>query len=59
VELYEKIRKAHERDEVSIRELARQFGVHRRDVRAALSSAVPPLRKTPVARPAPVLARGR
>jgi transposase len=55
VELYEKIRKAHERDEVSIRELARQFGVHRRDVRAALSSAVPPPRKTPVARPAPVL----
>ena len=55
MELYEKIRKAHERGEVSIRELARQFGVHRRDVRAALSSAVPPPRKTPVARPAPVL----
>jgi hypothetical protein len=29
--------------------------VHRRDVRAALSSAVPPQRKTPVARSAPVL----
>jgi hypothetical protein len=39
----------------SIRELARRFHVHRRDVRAALSSAVPPPRKTPVARPAAVL----
>jgi transposase len=55
VELYEQIRKAQARDGVSIRELARRFGVHRRDVRAALSSPVPPPRKKPVARPAPVL----
>jgi transposase len=55
VELYEQIRRAHARDGVSIRELARRFGVHRRDVRAALSSPVPQPRKNPVVRPAPVL----
>ena len=55
MELYEQIRKAHARDGVSIRELARRFGVHRRDVRAALSSPVPRPRKNPVVRPAPVL----
>ena len=54
VELYEQIRKAHEREELSIRALADRFHVHRRDVRAALSSAVPPPRK-PVVRAAPVL----
>src|SRR6266540_3808708 len=54
VELYERIRKVHEREQLSIRALADRFGVHRRDVRAALSSAVPPPRK-PVVRPAPVL----
>ncbi len=53
VQLYERIRRAHAAQErKSIRALARQFGVHRRDVRAALDSAVPPLRKTPE-RPAP------
>jgi transposase len=55
VELYEQIRKAQARFELSIRELARRFLVHRRDVRAALSSPVPGPRKMPVARPAPVL----
>jgi transposase len=55
VELYEQIRRAQARDELSIRELARRFGVHRRDVRAALSSPVPRPRQKPVARPAPVL----
>jgi transposase len=55
VELYEQIRKTREREvTVSIRELARRFGVHRRDVRQALRAAVPPPRRTP-ARPAPVL----
>lgn len=54
--LYEQIRRAHERDQVSIRELARRFGVHRRDVRAALASPIPPSRKVPVAvKPAPKL----
>lgn len=55
VQLYEQIRKTREREELSIRALAGRFGVHRRDVRQALSSAVPPPRKEPVARPAPVL----
>jgi transposase len=45
VRLYEQIRRAHERDGLSVRELARRFHVHRRDVRQALSSAVPPERK--------------
>ncbi len=45
VTLYEQIRKAHEREELSVRELARRFGVHRRDVRQALASPVPPPRK--------------
>jgi transposase len=56
VSLFEQIRRAHERDGASIRELARRFGVHRRDVRAALASPVPPARKVPaVPRPAPKL----
>jgi hypothetical protein len=55
VELYEQIRRAHSRDELSIRELARRFPVHRRDVQAALSSPVPLPRKNPVVRLAPVL----
>lgn len=52
--LFEQIRRAHEREQVSIRELARRFGVHRRDVRAALASPIPVARKVPaVAKPAP------
>lgn len=47
VELYEQIRKVREREGVSKRELARRFHVHRRDVRQALDSAVPPPRKKP------------
>jgi transposase len=45
VELFEQIRKAHAREEVSIRELSRQFDVHRRTVRQAIASAIPPPRK--------------
>jgi transposase len=53
VQLYEQIRRARAAQETkSIRALARQFRVHRRDVRAALELAVPPPRKTPE-RPAP------
>jgi len=55
VRLYEQIRRAHEREQLPVRALARRFGVHRRDVRQALASAVPPPRKTPEGRPAPRL----
>ena len=48
MKLYEQIRRAHEREGLSVRELGRRFGVHRRDVRQALASAVPPQRKAPV-----------
>ena len=54
MKLYEQIRRAHEREELSVRELARRFHVHRRDVRQALVSAVPPERKA-VVRAAPAL----
>ena len=54
--LYEQIRRAHEREQSSVRELARRFRVHRRDVRQALASAVPPARKRPQ-RAAPALDR--
>lgn len=54
--LYEQIRRAHAREPVSIRELSRRFGVHRRDVRAALVSPIPPARKVPdKPKPAPKL----
>ena len=49
VELYEQIRKAHEREKLSIHELARRFHTHRRYVRRALESALPPPRKVPAA----------
>ncbi len=56
VTLYEQIRKVGEREQLSVRELARRFHVHRRDVRQALTSPVPPDRKVPE-RPAPSLDR--
>jgi transposase len=55
VELYEQIRKVREREDASVRELARRFRVHRRDVRQALASSTPPPRKTTAPRRAPVL----
>jgi len=55
VSLYEQIRKAHEREGLGVRALGRRFGVHRRDVRQALASAVPPARKAPAPRAAPKL----
>ncbi len=46
VQLFEQIRKAHAKSEnPSIRDLSRPFKVHRRMVREALTSAVPPERK--------------
>jgi transposase len=56
VGLFEQIRKAHDRDGLSIHELSRRFHVHRRDVRRALASPLPPERKRPV-RPSPLLDR--
>ena len=54
--LYEEIRRAHAHEQVSIRELARRFRVHRRDVRAALASPIPAPRKQPeVPKPSPKL----
>ncbi len=40
---------------MSIRELAKRHGVHRRAVRQALDSAVPPPKRSPRTRPAPKL----
>jgi transposase len=54
VELFEAIRRDARREGLSIRGLADRHGVHRRTVRQALASAVPPPRKTPV-RAAPKL----
>src|SRR5256714_8545225 len=53
VELFEQIRRDCEREGLSIRELARRHGVHRRAVRQALAAALPPPRKQPERRPAP------
>src|SRR5215217_189642 len=55
VELFERIRRDREREGLSIRELARRHGVHRRAVRQALASPLPPSRKQPERRPAPKL----
>lgn len=55
VELFERIRRDREREGLSIRALARRHGVHRRAVRQALASPLPPLRKRPEGRPAPKL----
>ena len=58
VELFAAIRCGSQRDGLSIRAVARKYDVHRRTVRQALASAVPPLRRVPV-RAAPVLERVR
>ncbi|MDQ2759768.1 MAG: IS21 family transposase [Actinomycetota bacterium] len=59
VELFEQIRRDHDREGLSVRGLARRHDVHRRAVRQALESAVPPARKRPVGRPAPKLGEYR
>jgi hypothetical protein len=45
VELYEAIRRGYFIEEKSKRELAREYGVHRRDVRRAIASSTPQARK--------------
>jgi Mu transposase, C-terminal domain len=53
VELFAAIRFDWQRNKMSIRSLARKYDVHRRTVRQAISSPLPPQRKVPV-RAAPV-----
>ena len=55
VELFEQIRRDRDRDGLGIRALAAKHGVHRRVVRQALESAVPPPKRRPESRPAPKL----
>jgi transposase len=55
VEQFEAIRRDHAREGLSVRELARRHGVHRRAVRQALESPVPPAKRAPQVRPAPAL----
>ncbi|HUP05736.1 MAG TPA: IS21 family transposase [Caldimonas sp.] len=59
MEQFEQIRRDHAREGLSIRELARRHGVHRRAVRQALESAIPPAKRPPESRPAPKLGRYR
>src|SRR5262249_40931546 len=46
VELFEQIRREYAFGIGTIRGVAKQFGVHRRQVRQALASAIPPERKS-------------
>jgi transposase len=55
VEQFEQIRRDRDREGLSVRALAVRHGVHRRAVRQALASAVPPVKGAPVSRPAPKL----
>lgn len=55
MEQFEQIRRDHAREGLSVRELARRHGVHRRAVRQALESAIPLAKRPPESRPAPKL----
>jgi len=59
VKLFEQIRREYEHGSGTIVGTARKFGVHRRTVRQALESAVPPARKAPRDRSAPKLGEFR
>ncbi len=47
VELFEQIRRDHDREGLSIRALAERHGAHRRAVRQALASPLPPAKSRP------------
>jgi transposase len=55
VELFEQIRRDCRDQGLSIRELAERHRVHRRTVRQALASAIPPARKAYPPRPRPAI----
>ena len=55
VEQFEQIRRDRDREGLSIRGLAMRHGVHRRTVKQALLSPVPPAKRAAVGRPAPKL----
>ncbi len=57
VELFEEIRRDRRREGLSIRELSGRHQVHRRTVRQALTSAVPPPRVTYPVRECPAIGR--
>ena len=55
MEQFEQIRRDRDREGLSIRALAERHGVHRRAVRQALASPLPPAKRSPLVRPAPRL----
>ena len=55
MEQFEQIRRDRDREGLSIRALSERHGVHRRAVRQALESAVPPAKRAPSGRGAPKL----
>jgi transposase len=55
VEQFEQLRRDRDREGLSLRALARRHGVHRRAVRQALVSPLPPAKRSPSSRPAPKL----
>ncbi len=59
MELFEQIRRDSEREGLSVRALAARHGVHRRAVRQALESPLPPAKRSPQLRPAPKLGEYR
>ncbi|MCP9492039.1 MAG: IS21 family transposase [Solirubrobacteraceae bacterium MAG38_C4-C5] len=59
VEQFEQIRRDRDREGLSIRALAERHGVHRRAVRQALGSPLPPAKRAPECRVAPKLGEYR